>query len=116
MGAKFPYNKGLGDIVVRGKGLVVKGLQLVEILTNFHENTSTYIIDHIEEWHKQHALYKINIKNEFILGWFMKYFISITTKDMTMTMLQYQEETIVKAQQFDIFYSQSRYMYTIIPH
>jgi hypothetical protein len=48
---------------------VVKGLG-AEILTNFPQNvSSTHIfIDHIDERHKQHALCKINIKNDFILG------------------------------------------------
>lgn len=55
-------------------------------------------IDYNDEWHKQHALCKINIKNSFILEWFLKYFIPTIEKDMTMTMLQFEEETIIRAQ------------------
>jgi hypothetical protein len=85
---------------------MVNGLG-VEILTNFCQNvSSTHIfINHIDEWHKQHALCKINIKNEFILWWFLKYILPIISKDMTMTMLESEEETIIRAEQFHIFYS-----------
>ena len=96
---------GLGVVGFTGEGLVVKGLDLVKIFTSFHLKTSTHIIGHIDEWHKQHDLCKINIKNDFILGWFLNHILHIITKDMTMTMLQYEEETIIKTQQFDIFYS-----------
>ena len=82
--------KGLGAIGARGQGLVVKGLW-VEILTNFSQNIYTHIIDHIDEWHKQHALCKINIRNDFILGWSLKSLLLIISKGITMTMLQYEE-------------------------
>ena len=79
----------------------------VEILTNFHQNAFTNIIDHIDsEWHKWHSLFKIDIKNDFIFGWLLKSLISIISpKGMTMTMLQYEEATISRAQQFDFSYS-----------
>ena len=92
------------DIGVQGQGLVVKGLEMVQILTNFYQNTSPHIIERIDEWHKKHTLFKINNKNDFILGWYLKY-ILIVAKKMTMTMLQYEEAIVIKAQQFDVFYS-----------
>ena len=63
-----------------------------------------HMIEYIDECHKQCDLCKINIKNEFNFGWFLKYIVPIIEKYITMNMLQYKEEIIINSH-FDIFYS-----------
>ena len=46
---------------------------------------------------------------------FLKTLIPPITKDITFERPQIEEEAILKAQQFDLIYAQSGYLYTIIP-
>ena len=53
------------------------------------------------------------------LDWFLNTFLPPITKDVTSKRPQSKEEAILKAQQFDLIYSPSRYLYTVIldaPH
>jgi hypothetical protein len=49
------------------------------------------------------------------LDWFLKLLISVIAKDVASTFPQTEEESINKAQQFDLIYAQSGYLYTMLP-
>ena len=42
------------------------------ILTSLHQNTSTYISDHIHEWRRQRRLIKAPILDQLLADWFTK--------------------------------------------
>jgi hypothetical protein len=49
------------------------------------------------------------------LDWFLKSLLFVISKDVTSTFPQSEEEAIKKAQQFDLIYAQSGYLYTVFP-
>jgi hypothetical protein len=49
------------------------------------------------------------------LNWFLKSLVSLLAKDVATTFHQSEEEAIGKTQQFELIYSQSRYLYTVLP-
>ena len=49
------------------------------------------------------------------MDWFLKTLLPPITKDVASEHPQSEEEAILKAQQFDLIYAQSRYMYTVTP-
>jgi hypothetical protein len=48
------------------------------------------------------------------LDWFLKSLVPVIVKDVTTTMPQNKDEAITKAQQFDLIYSQSEYLYMVL--
>ena len=87
----------------------------MEILLSYCQSTATHITDHIHEWRRCRSLCKIELYNRIFLDWFLKNFLPPITKDVASKRSQSEEETILKAQQFDLIYAQSRYLYTVIP-
>jgi hypothetical protein len=71
--------------------------------------------DHIHEWHRRRSLCKIETTLELLLYWFLKSLFPLIAKDVATTMPQTKEEAITKAQHFDLIYSQSRYLYIVLP-
>ena len=86
----------------------------VDILLSFHHNTATHITDHIHEWWWRCSLCKIQLDDMIFLDWFLKNFLPPIAKDVASECPQSKEEAILKSQQFDLIYAQSRYLYTII--
>jgi hypothetical protein len=74
-----------------------------------------HISDHIHEWHRRRSLCKAETTKEQRLDWFLKSLVSILAKDVASTFPQSEEEAINKAQQFDLIYAQSGYLYTVLP-
>ena len=58
---------------------------------------------------------KIQLDDRIFLDWFLKTLLPYITKDVASERPQTQEEAILKAQQFDLIYAKSCYLYTIIP-
>ena len=87
----------------------------VEILLSFRQSTATQITDHIHEWRRRRSLCKIKLDDRIFLDWFLKPLLPPITKDIASECPQSKEEAILKAQQFDLIYSQSGYLYTVIP-
>ena len=87
----------------------------VEILLSYRQNTATHITDHIHEWRRRRSLCKIQLDNKIFLDWFLETFLPPISKDVASKRPQSEEEAILKAQQFDLIYAQSGYLYTIIP-
>ena len=75
-----------------------------------------HIADHIHEWRQRRSLYKANATLQQCLDWFLKSLVSILAKDVASTFPQTEEEAINKAQQYDLIYAQSGYLYTVIPN
>ena len=84
-------------------------------MLSFHQNTATHIIDHIHEWRQFHSLCKIKLDDKIFLDKFLKNLLPPIAKDVTSKRPQIEEEAILKAQQFDLIYAQSGYLYTVIP-
>ena len=87
----------------------------VEILLSYRQNTATHITDHIHEWWWHRSLCKIQLDDRISLDWFLKTLLLPITKDVAFEHPQSEEEAILMAQQFDLIYAQSGYLYTVIP-
>src|SRR5713226_6972161 len=55
------------------------------------------------------------LDDRIFLDWFPKTLLPPIAKDVTSKCPQFEEEAILKAQQFDLIYAQSGYLYTVIP-
>jgi len=75
-----------------------------------------HISDHIHEWKRHHTICKIKLDDSFLLDWFLKTLLPPITKDSTSTMSAIEVKAITKAQQYDLIYSQSSYLYIILPN
>ena len=88
----------------------------VEILLSYRQSTATHITDHIHEWRRRRSLCKIQLDDKIFLDWFLKTLLPPIAKDVASERPQSEEEATLKAQQFDLIYTQSRYLYTVIPN
>jgi hypothetical protein len=87
----------------------------LELLSEFKQTSSTHIADHIHEWHRRRSLCKAEATKQQCLNWFLKSLVSLLSKDVAATFPQSEEEAINKAQQFELIYSQSGYLYMVLP-
>ena len=61
------------------------------------------------------SLIKATIPPEFLLEWFLKYLLPYIPKDVSTSGVTNEEESILRAQQLDLIYSQSGILDEIIP-
>jgi hypothetical protein len=87
----------------------------LEILSNFKQISATHIADHIHEWRRRRSLCKAETTKQQCLDWFLRSLVALLGKDVASTFPQSEEEAISKAQQYDLIYAQSGYLYTILP-
>jgi hypothetical protein len=87
----------------------------LELLSEFRQTSATHIADHIHEWFWRRSLCKVETTKEQCLDWFLKSLIPLLAKYVTSTFPQIEEATINKAQQYDLIYAQSGYLYTVYP-
>jgi hypothetical protein len=87
----------------------------LELLSNFKQTSATHIVDHIHEWRRRRSLCKEETTKQQCLDWFLRSLVSLLGKDVTSTFPQSEEEAISKAQQYDLIYAQSGYLYTVLP-
>jgi hypothetical protein len=88
----------------------------IEVLLYFHQDKSTHILDHIQEWHRRKRLIKYYIPPEFLLEWFLKTIFPYILKNVSTYRVTYEEEAIFKSHQLDLIYAQSEILYKIIPY
>jgi hypothetical protein len=86
----------------------------LELLSKCKQSLSTHITDHIHEWHQRRSLCKAETTKEQCLNWFLRSLICILAKDVASTFPQTEEESISKAQQYNLIYAQSGYLYTVL--
>jgi hypothetical protein len=86
-----------------------------ELLANFEQTSADHISDHIQEWRCQKILIKVPIPPAFLLEWFLKSLVPQLSKDVTTSGVFSEEDAIMRAQQFELIYSQSSLLYTILP-
>jgi hypothetical protein len=72
-------------------------------------------LDHIREWRCRKSLIKVPIPPAFLLEWFLKSLVSELSKDVGTSGVFSEEDAIMRAQQFELIYSQSGLLYTILP-
>jgi hypothetical protein len=77
----------------------------LELLSNFKQTSATHITDHIHEWCRQRSLCKAETTKQQCLDWFLRSLVSLLSKDVASTFPQLEEESISKAQQYDLIYS-----------
>jgi hypothetical protein len=87
----------------------------LELLSNFKQTSATHIADHIHEWRRRRSLCKAETTKQQCLDWFLRSLIALLGKDVTSTFPQSEEEAISKAQQYDLIYAHSGYLYTVLP-
>jgi hypothetical protein len=87
----------------------------LELLSEFKQTSAMHIADHIHEWRRRRSLCKAEATPQQCLNWFLKSLVSLLAKDVAATFPQSEEEAISKAQQFKLIYSQSGYLYTVLP-
>jgi hypothetical protein len=86
-----------------------------EILSNFKQTTIDHIYDHIREWRCRKSLIKVPVPPAFLLEWFLKSLVPQLSKDVATLGVFSKEDTIMRAQQFELIYSQSGLLYNIFP-
>jgi len=68
-----------------------------ELLTSFHQNTSTHISDHIHEWRRRRRLIKADIPDQFLVDWFVKSLFPYIAKYVALSGVTTEEEAIIRA-------------------
>ena len=76
----------------------------VEILLSCRQNTATHITNHIHEWRRHRILCKIKLYDRIFLDWFLKTLLPPIANDVASERPQIEEESILKAQQFELIY------------
>jgi hypothetical protein len=87
----------------------------LELLSEFKQTSSTHITNHIHEWRQQCGLCKEETTKQKCFDWFLRSLVPLLAKDVASNFPQSEEEAIIKAQQYDLIYSQSGYLYTVLP-
>jgi len=59
---------------------------------------------------------KDDIPHQFLVDWFVKSLFPYIVKDVALFGVTKKEEAIIRAQQLDLFYSQLRVLYDILPN
>ena len=77
-----------------------------ELLANFQQDTITHILDHIQEWGRRKRFIKAEIPSEFLLEWFLKSLQPEISKDVSLSGVYIEEETIFRAWELELIYSQ----------
>ena len=85
-----------------------------EFLANFEQTTTEDISDHIREWRCRKSLIKVPVPPAFLLEWFLKSLVPQLSKDVAISGVFSKEYAIMRAQQFELIYSQSGLLYTIL--
>jgi hypothetical protein len=86
-----------------------------DLFVNFEQTTMDHISDHIREWRCWKSLIKVPVPPTFLLEWFLKYLVLQLSKDVVTSDVFSKEDAIMRAQQFDLIYSQSGLLYNIFP-
>jgi hypothetical protein len=86
-----------------------------ELLVNFEQRTTEHISNHIREWRCQKSLIKVLVPPAFLLEWFLKSLVPQLSKDVVTSGVFSEEDIIMRAQQFELIYSQSGLLYNIFP-
>jgi hypothetical protein len=86
-----------------------------ELLANFEQTTVDHISDHIREWRCRKSLIKVPVPPAFLLEWFLKSLVPQLSKDVATLGVFSEEDAIMRAQQFELIYSQSGLLYNILP-
>jgi hypothetical protein len=77
----------------------------IEIISEFKQMSATHIADHIHEWCWRCSLCKAETTKQQCLDWFLRSLITLLAKDVASTVPQSEEESISKAQQYDLIYT-----------
>jgi hypothetical protein len=85
-----------------------------ELLFNFSQTTTNHISDHIREWRCRKSLIKVPVPPAFLLERFLKSLVPQLSKDVATSGVFSEEDAIMRAQQFELIYSQSGLLYTIL--
>lgn len=85
------------------------------LLANFEQTTMDHISDHIWEWRHRNSLIKVPVPLAFLLEWFLNSLVPQLSKYVTTSRVFSEEDSIMRAQHFELIYSQSGLLYNILP-
>jgi hypothetical protein len=86
-----------------------------ELLANLSQTKADHIYDHFQEWRHRKSLIKVPVPPAFLLEWFLKSLVPQLSKDFMTSGVFLEEDTIMRAQQLELIYSQSSLLYEIFP-
>ena len=113
--SRYSYFSELAMAFLNHFQLPVRYNVSTELLANFSQTTANHISDHIREWRRRKSLIKVPVPPTFLLEWFLKSLVPQLSKDVATSRIFSEEEAIMRAQQFELIYSQSGLLYTILP-
>ena len=79
----------------------------MELLTQFRQTLAVHILDHLHEWRQRHSLCKAKLKDQVLLDLFLKNITVEISKDVAQKRPISEEDSISKAQQLELIYTQS---------
>jgi hypothetical protein len=85
-----------------------------ELVANFEQTTTDHIFDHIQEWRRWKSLIKVPVPPAFLFEWFLKSLVAQLSKDVATSRVFSEEDSIMRAQYFELIYSQCGLLYTIM--
>ena len=88
----------------------------MELLTQFRQTAVVHISDHLHEWRRSHILCKAKLDNQVLLDLFLKTLTTDISKDVAQQKPTSEEDAISKAQHLELIYTQSGYIYNILPN
>ena len=86
-----------------------------KLLANFSQTKADHIFDHIREWRHQKSLIKVPVPPTFLLEWFLKSLVPQLSKYVKTSGVFFEEDAIMRAQKFELIYSQFGLLYNILP-
>lgn len=88
-----------------------------KLLTSFHQNFSTHLSDHVQEWRRRRSICRAHeFEDRIYMDWFLRLLLAPIAKYVTSHFPQSEEEALQITLKFNLIYAQSGYFYIIIPN
>jgi hypothetical protein len=115
-GSRYSYFSDLAMVFINHFQLPMRYDDDTDLLANFEQTKAYHISDHIREWLRQKSLIKVQVPLTFLLEWFLKSLVPQLSKDVVTSLVFSEEDSIMRAQQLELIYSQSGLLYEIFPN
>lgn len=89
---------------------------MIEILMCLQQNMSTHIYNNINESRRHRIMISVEIPYQLLKDWFVNSLLPNIAKDVAFSSVVIEEKVVLKVQQLDLGYYQSRMLYEIIPN
>jgi hypothetical protein len=112
---KYSYFNNMAMVFLNHFQLPMRYDADTKLLPNFKQMKDVHIYDHIRESSLQKSLIKVKVPLTFFLEWFLKSLVPCVSKYVMNSRVFFKEETIMRAQQLELIYSQSGMLHKILP-